>query len=288
MSWIDRDFPRTAELSDLVARVLGLNPGMLTGPGTNTYLVGHRRPILIDTGAGVPDYVPLFTEYLRRRGWARPELIVLTHRHRDHLGGIGHLGERFPGVPMAKMIFKDAGLPAGIQDLRDGQPVVGDGVTLIPVHTPGHASDHLCFYLREEQALFTGDLILGGSTTVIPDEDGDLGQYLDSLRRVQGLSPRRIYPAHGPVIDDAPGKIREYLDHRMLRERQILEALSHGARTIPEMVEVIYADVPVALHGHAAMSVHSHLKKLKQERRVSEEVVQGAPSRWTFFEMKAG
>jgi ribonuclease/clavin/mitogillin len=283
MSWIDPDFPRTAEPTDLVARVLGLNPGMFTGPGTNTYLVGRRHPILIDTGAGVPEYVPLFADYLDRRGFVRPERIVLTHRHRDHLGGVAQLGERFPGTPVAKMIWKDSDLPAGIQDLRDGQTVAGDDVTLIPVHTPGHASDHLCFFLPEEQALFTGDLVLGGSTTVIPDEDGDLGQYLDSLRRIQRLGARRIYPAHGPVIEDAPGKIQEYLDHRMLRERQILEALGAGRRTIPDMVKVIYADVAVALHGAAGMSVHSHLKKLKREGRVSEEVRPGAPSRWTLL-----
>jgi glyoxylase-like metal-dependent hydrolase (beta-lactamase superfamily II) len=280
MSWIDPDFPRTAEPTDLVGRVLGLNPGMLTGPGTNTYLVGRSHPVLIDTGAGVPEYLALFEAYLTRRGWPRPERIVLTHRHRDHMGGVAQLRGRFPGIPVSKMIFKDAGLPASIQDLRDGEPVAGDGVTLVPVHTPGHASDHLCYYMPEEQALFTGDLILGGSTTVIPDEDGDLAQYLDSLRRVQGLAVRRIYPAHGPVIEDAPGKIQEYLDHRMLRERQILEALGAGVRTIPDMVKAIYADVPVALHGHAAMSVHSHLKKLKQDGRVTEEVVAGAPSRW--------
>ena len=181
------------------------------------------------------------------------------------------------------MIWKDDGLPEGIRDLADSERVAGDGVTLIPVHTPGHASDHLCYYMPEEQALFTGDLILGGSTTVIPDEDGDLAQYLDSLRRVQALGARRIYPAHGPVIEDAPGKIQEYLDHRMLRERQILQALGAGARTIPDMVKVIYADVPAALHGHAAMSVHSHLKKLRQEARVSEQTADGAPSRWTLL-----
>ena len=281
MSWIDPDYPRTAEPTDLVGRVLGLNPGMFTGPGTNTYLVGRRHPILIDTGAGVPEYMPLFEDYLKRRGWSRPERIVLTHRHRDHLGGVAALSERFPGLPVAKMIWKDTDLPAGILDLRDGQTVVGDGVTLIPVHTPGHASDHLCFFMPEERALFTGDLILGGSTTVIPDEDGDLGQYLDSLRRVQGLGVRRIYPAHGPVIEDAPAKIEEYLDHRMLRERQILDALGNGTRTIPDMVKVIYADVEVALHAAAGMSVHSHLKKLKQKGRVSEKRLPGTPSHWT-------
>jgi glyoxylase-like metal-dependent hydrolase (beta-lactamase superfamily II) len=280
MSWIDPAFPTTATPSDLVGRVLGLNPGMMTGPGTNTYLVGRSHPILVDTGAGVAGYVPLFDDYLARRGWRRPERVILTHRHRDHLGGVAHLRERFPGLPVAKMIWKDADLPEGITDLRDGERVEGDGVTLVPVHTPGHASDHLCFYLPEERALFTGDLILAGSTTVIPEDDGDLGQYMDSLRRVQALGAERIYPAHGPVIEDAPAKIEEYIEHRLLRERQILDALGSGAATIPAMVKIIYAEVPTMLHGMAGQSVHSHLKKLKKEWRVIEEVVPGAAARW--------
>jgi len=280
MSWIDPDFPTTATPSELVGRVLGLNPGMMTGPGTNTYLVGRRRPILIDTGAGVEGYVPLFEQYLKHRGWRAPERIVLTHRHRDHLGGVRHLRERFPGLPVAKMIWKDVDLPENIADLRDGETVAGDDVTLVPVHTPGHASDHLCFYLPEERALFSGDLILNGSTTVIPEEDGDLGLYMDSLRRVQALGVERIYPAHGAVIEDAPAKIQEYIDHRLLRERQILDALGDGATTIPALVKRIYADVPVKLHAMAGQSVHSHLKKLKRDGRVTEAVVSGAPSRW--------
>jgi glyoxylase-like metal-dependent hydrolase (beta-lactamase superfamily II) len=282
MSWIDSEFPKTATPSDLVGRVLGLNPGMMTGPGTNTYLVGRRAPILIDTGAGMDGYVPLLDGYLAERGWPRPERVVLTHRHRDHLGGVGHLRERFPGLPVAKKIHRDSDLPDGIADLPDGARIEGDGVTLIAVYTPGHASDHLCFYLPEERALFTGDLILSGSTTVIPEEDGDLGQYLDSLRRVQALGAQRIYSAHGPVIDDAAAKIEEYIDHRMLRERQILGALGDGVATIPEMVKAIYAEVPTMLHKMAGQSVHSHLKKLKAEGRVEEQPVEGAPSRWRF------
>jgi glyoxylase-like metal-dependent hydrolase (beta-lactamase superfamily II) len=281
MSWIDPDFPKAATPTDLVGRVLGLNPGMMTGPGTNTYLVGRRDPILVDTGAGVPDYVSVLAGYLDSRGWARPSRILLTHRHRDHLGGVAHVRERFGSTRVSKMIWKDADLPEGTEDLRDGQATSGDGVTLIPVHTPGHASDHLCYYLPEERALFSGDLILNGSTSVIPDEDGDLGQYMASLRRVQALDIRRIYPAHGPVIEDGPAKIQEYIDHRLLRERQILDALGNGARTIPEMVKVIYAEVPEKLHAMAGQSMHSHLKKLAGEGRVVEERVMNAPSRWT-------
>ncbi len=280
MTWIDPSFPTTATPSDLVGRVLGLNPGMMTGPGTNTYLVGRRFPILIDTGAGVESYVPLFDRYLTERGWRRPERVVLTHRHRDHLGGVDHLRERFPGLPVAKMIKNDSGLPDGITDIADGERIEGDGVTLIAIHTPGHASDHLCFHLPEERALFTGDLILSGSTTVIPEEDGDLGLYMDSLRRVQALGVTRIYSAHGPVIEDAAARIQEYIDHRMLRERQILDALGGGVVTIPAMVKIIYAEVPEKLHAMAGQSVHSHLKKLKRDGRVAEEVLPGAPSRW--------
>jgi glyoxylase-like metal-dependent hydrolase (beta-lactamase superfamily II) len=280
MSWIDPAFPKTATPTPLVGRVLGLNPGLMTGPGTNTYLVGRRDPILIDTGAGAPDYLPLFERYLEERGWRQPSRIILTHRHRDHLGGVEQLRRRFAGLPVAKMIHRDEGLPDAVTDLRDGALIEGEGVTLTAVHTPGHASDHLCYYLREEKAVFTGDVILGGSTTVIPAEDGDLGDYLASLRRLQSLDVERIYPAHGPVIENAPAVIREYIDHRMEREGQILAALADGLDTIPAMVARIYAAVAPALHPVAAQSVHSHLKKLAREGRVRERPEAGAASRW--------
>ena len=280
MSWINPDFPRTATPSELVGRVLGLNPGMMTGPGTNTYLIGRRDPILLDTGAGVPDYVPLFERYMDERGWRQPSRVVLTHRHKDHLGGVEQLRTRYKGLRVAKMIYRDEGLPADVENLADGATIEGDGFTLVALHTPGHASDHLCYYLPEEKAVFTGDVVLGGSTTVIPSEDGDLLDYMNSLARLQSLDVRRIYPAHGPVIEDAQGKLTEYIEHRLLRERQILEALGDGLRTIPVMVERIYKDVPKSLHMMAGQSVASHLKKLAREGRVREHPDGTAPSRW--------
>src|SRR6266545_3897169 len=212
MSWIDPHFPKAATLSPLVGRVLGLNPGMMTGPGTNTYLIGRSDPILLDTGSGVPEYMTELQGYLAERDWTQPSRVVLTHRHRDHLGGVPHLRERYRGVHVGKMIHRDADLPEGVEDLRDGATIAGDGVTLRAIHTPGHASDHLCYYLAEENAVFTGDVVLGGSTTVIPAEDGDLLDYMSSLKRLQQLGVTRIYPAHGPVIEDAQGKLTEYIE----------------------------------------------------------------------------
>jgi glyoxylase-like metal-dependent hydrolase (beta-lactamase superfamily II) len=280
MAWMDTPIEKTATLSDLVGRVLGLNPSLFSGPGTNTYLVGRRDPILIDTGSGVDGYPALLASYLAERRWTQPARVILTHRHPDHLGGVGQLRDCYAGLRVSKMIHKDSGLPDAIEDLRDGETVEGDGVTLIPVYTPGHASDHLCYYLPEEKALFTGDVVLGGSTTIIPAGDGNLADYMASLHRLQALDVQRIYPAHGPVIEDGPGRIAEYIEHRMMRERQVLAALGDGLVTIPAMVERIYADVAKNLHAAAAQSVESHLRKLERDGRVKEHRIPNSPSRW--------
>jgi glyoxylase-like metal-dependent hydrolase (beta-lactamase superfamily II) len=210
--------------------------------------------------------------------------VLLTHRHKDHLGGVKDLRARFPGLPVAKRIHRDEDLPENIDDIRDGDVIQGDGVTLVAIATPGHASDHLCYYLPEEKAVFTGDVVLSGSTSVIPAGDGDLLDYMNSLKRLQRLDVRRIYSAHGPVIEDGPGRIAEYIEHRLMRERQILTALGDGFDTIPAMVKKIYAEVPEKLHMMAAQSVESHLKKLAREERVRETLVPDEPSLWRLRE----
>src|SRR6266446_408875 len=219
MPWIDPDFPKTATPSDLVGRVLGLNPGMMTGPGTNTYLVGGRDPILIDTGIGLPEYVPNLDGYLRERGWRQPSRVVLTHRHRDHIGGVAHLRERFGGLRVSKMIHRDAGLPDGIDDLRDGQDVHGDGVTLVPIYTPGHASDHLCYYLPEEKALFTGEegLLLG---QVVAQMIGGVAGRVDGHER----DAVAVHVLTVAQVVDPVGQAGIAMDH--LRDAQAAEALA--------------------------------------------------------------
>lgn len=261
-------FPTTARLTAKVRRVLGLNPGLMTGPGTNTYLVGERQPLLIDTGAGIAEYPSLLSGFVRTERLAEISRVLLSHRHRDHMGGVTDVRRLFPGVPVAKLIRNDPSLPVPMEPLEDGAVVAGEGVTLHALHTPGHASDHLCYYLEEERALFTGDLILGGTTTVIPPDDGDLGEYLASLRRLLDLPIQRIYPGHGPVIEPARPMIEGYIAHRLERERQIVEALRAGAETIPAIVARVYVEVDPALHPAAQLSVQSHLIKLERERRV--------------------
>jgi glyoxylase-like metal-dependent hydrolase (beta-lactamase superfamily II) len=260
--------PETARLTPLVGRVLGLNPGLMTGPGTNTYLVGARRPILLDTGAGMAGYIRLLMAFLGSEGLEDVSRVILTHRHVDHIGGVPDVRRAFPRVPVAKLVKNDASLPVSMESLADGAVIRGDGVTLRAIYTPGHASDHLCYYLEEERALFSGDLILGGSTTVIPPDDGDLADYLESLRRVLQLDVQRIYPAHGPVLEPARPVIEGYIAHRLERDVQILQAVSAGAETVADIVARVYREVAPALHPVARLSVLSHLHKLEREGRV--------------------
>jgi glyoxylase-like metal-dependent hydrolase (beta-lactamase superfamily II) len=267
--------PDWARLSPRVATVLGHNPGPFTGPGTNTYIVGTgRRPLLLDTGIGVPKWAENFPLGLREMSGAdQLDRIVLTHAHTDHIGGVKDAHRLLGSTPVLKRPWLGHDEPAGapITALGHGDEVAVEGATLRAVFTPGHAPDHLCYLLVEEKALFTGDVVLGAGTTIIPDETGDLGQYMDSLRRLLALDVEKIYPAHGPVITDAKRKLREYIAHRELRERQIAGALADGPLEITAIVKLIYTDVPAFLHPAAAQSVRSHLKKLRNEGLVVED-----------------
>jgi glyoxylase-like metal-dependent hydrolase (beta-lactamase superfamily II) len=227
---------------------------------------------LLDTGQGVAIYADLLETALKELSDSSElEQIVLTHAHIDHLGGVRQVKEKFGEMAVSKMPWAGHDAPAGaITEIGHDAVVETEGATLRAVFTPGHAPDHLCYVLEEERALFTGDVVLGAGTTVIPDDTGDLGQYMDSLRRLLELDLETIYPAHGPVIRNPKEKIREYIAHRELRERQILAALGDGPLEAMGIVKKIYVDVPEYLHPAAASSVRSHLKKLERESRVVE------------------
>ncbi len=266
--------PDVDEWSERVVVALGQNPGLFTGPGTNTYLVGTgRERILLDTGSGKADYLPVLASALERAGGVSIQEIVLTHGHPDHIGGAADVVGRFGPLRVSKRPRpgNDEHYPVELTPLADDAVVCTEGATLRALHTPGHACDHLCFLLEEEQAIFSGDNVLGVGTTLIPTQGGDLLAYMNSLERMLAERPSVIYPAHGPRIADGEAKIREYIDHRNERERQILDALDAGLSLVSEMVKRIYAAYPEALHAAAAVSVTSHLLKLEREGRVARE-----------------
>lgn len=208
-----------ARLSELVRVVLAPNPSPMTLEGTNTYIVGdERRVLVIDPG---PDADGHFGRVQNAIGGARVAGVFLTHWHPDHAEGADAFADL---VDSAVASFRE---PRTKRDLPlfDGEPSGADGLFLTPVHTPGHASDHLCYWLAQESALFTGDHVLGRGTTVIPFPDGDMGDYMSSLERLKAFPATRYYPGHGPVVDEPDKVLAEYIEHRLMRERQVVEAM---------------------------------------------------------------
>ncbi len=281
---IDLRLPDVDRWSDRVVVALGQNPGVFTGPGTHTYLIGTgKRRILLDTGQGRDAYLPVLDAALDQAGCEGIQEIVLTHGHEDHIGGAKSVIERYGALKVSKRPWAeiDERHEVAITPIGEGSVVRTEGATLRAIHAPGHAEDHLCFILEEEGALFSGDNVLGIGTTLSPSQGGDLLQYLDSLDRLLAQKPGVIYPAHGPLIRDGEAKIREYIAHRLEREDQILAALREGSLAVAEIVTRVYAGYPASLHWAAGETVGSHLRKLETEGRVTNAPDRDAePVRW--------
>jgi glyoxylase-like metal-dependent hydrolase (beta-lactamase superfamily II) len=246
------------------------NPGIMTLQGTNQYVVGKESVAVIDVALSADSNLDGILEQAEAMGAKRIEKILLTHIHADHCGGAVALKKR-SGAKLG--IHRSRAGYLGGEDFQysDNDRIsFGDG-DLHVLHTPGHESGHCCFYEAGERVLFSGDNILGYGTAVIRPPDGNMTEYLKSLERLLDYNIDLILPGHGPMVGKPQAKIKEYIEHRLMREKQVLEALRRDRNTIGGITEMIYVDVSTPLKRVAEFSVQAHLEKLVREGRVKQE-----------------
>jgi len=258
-------------LSDAVLRITAPNPGMMTGPGTNSYLVGRDELVLVDPGPESDAH----RDALLRAAGKRLKWILCTHTHLDHSPGARAIkaatGARLGGFATVPADGRQDPAFAPDRALRDGDCIEASGVRLQAIHTPGHASNHLCYLLEAEKLLFTGDHVMQGSTVVIAPPDGDMQAYLRSLKRLLALDLAAIAPGHGHVIATPHEEARRLVAHRLKREAKVIAAFAaRNPATLDELLPIVYADTAPRLHPVARRSLHAHLIKLERERRVTE------------------
>ncbi len=243
--------------------------------GTCLYLIGQQELVLVDTGnvdqAGSKAVIDYLLGHPKRGRLAR---ILITHTHRDHVGGLAEIIRQVEAAGAEPPIVHAH--PAGVEvlrrewrvtnalPLRDGQELKAEAACLRVLYTPGHCDDHICFYETGTAALFSGDLVVGKGTAWV----GDLVAALSSLRRVRALRPRLLCPGHGPMVPDATRRIRTYLAHRYLRERQVMRCVKQGLGTATEIADVVYPSLDPLLTKAAERNINAHLDKLRREGRV--------------------
>jgi glyoxylase-like metal-dependent hydrolase (beta-lactamase superfamily II) len=272
---------KVEQLEPLVRRVLAPNPSPFTYTGTETYIVGAAdRVAVIDPGPDESEHIAALLDAI---GSAKVEAILCTHTHRDHSPAAAPL-KAATGAPIIgcdRLALADDGPRADaafdtdyVPDrvLRDGDRVSGPDWTLVAVATPGHTSNHLCFALEESGALFTGDHVMGWSTSVVAPPDGDMAAYMASLEKLHCREDRVFYPAHGPQVDKPRQLVRGMIGHRRQRERQILKLMGEGLNAIADLVPRMYKGVDQRLWPAAGRSVLAHLIDLEQRGKVTRRL----------------
>ena len=266
-------------LSDRVRRVLAPNPGPFTFSGTQTYVVGNGTVAVIDPGPDDPAHLDAI---LAATVGERIAFIACTHTHRDHSPGAAPLKAKTGAavIGCAPLVLDDSGPRADAafdrayapdRVLADGETISGPDWTLAALATPGHTSNHLCLALPEEQALFTGDHVMGWSTTVVSPPDGDMAAYMASLALLMARDDSVYYPAHGDPVTKPQRFVRGLMGHRKQREGQILRLLEKGESEIPAMVAIMYKGLDPRLFPAAGRSVLAHLIDLRDRGMVTED-----------------
>ena len=289
------EYGKVAQLSPLVRRVVADNPGPFTYTGTGVYIVGTDEVCVIDPGPTSEAHMAAIDAALE--GLTVTHILV-THHHLDHSPLAAPLAAKHgckvygygiqSPLPENGEMRLEAGDDLSFQpdiEVADGDIIKGKDWTIEAIHTPGHTSNHMCYALAEENLLFSGDHIMGWSTTVISPPDGDMGDNLDSLQRVLERDFDIIWPTHGPAIKDVRTFVQSYIDHRFKREAQILDAISGGKSTIMEMVAAMYVDVDKRLHPAAAHSVLAHIIHMVKTGRV---LCDGNPSLRAAYSLPPG
>ena len=283
MSGVDAPYDMLEPLEPGIARLLAANPSPFTFTGTQSYLVGEAEVAVIDPGPDLPAHVDAIRAAL---GGRRLVAIVCTHTHRDHSPAARPLAMATgaPIIGCAPLSLDSVGPRADAsfdgdyrpdRVLEDGEAIEVDGIALTTVATPGHTSNHLCFAYRG--ALFTGDHVMGWSTSVVVPPDGDMGDYMASLDKLRVRDDRIYYPAHGPAVTKPQQLVRGMMGHRLQRERQILKRLAEGDRTVPEIVAAAYPGLDPRLVAAAGGSVSAHLLDLVRRGLVER----GEGETWT-------
>ena len=253
------------ELSPLVRRITAGNSSVFTGPGTNTYLVGKEEITVIDPGPAMPEHI----ENIAKACGDDIKQILVTHTHPDHSPGAKLLHQRTAAPVMGMYALhkqtQDKTFKAN-KVLEDGDEIREIEYTLKAIHTPGHASNHLCYLLEEEKMIFTGDHIMEGSTVVIGPPDGNMKQYIESLEKLKQFDISMIAPGHGNLMKDPKNVVDWIVSHRMFREKKVVDALTEFSKAnLDQLVEKVYDDVDERLHGIARASLLAHLNKLIEE-----------------------
>ncbi|MGB5720712.1 MAG: MBL fold metallo-hydrolase [Woeseiaceae bacterium] len=257
--------PPQSELAPGIRRLVAPNPSMMTGPGTNTYLFGTREIAVLDPGPVIESHLETIREYAA----AKIRWILVTHTHPDHSPAASMLaattGAELLGMPAPDGMHQDSTFKAD-RVLNDGDQLATEEFVLDVVHTPGHASNHLCYRHAGMNWLFTGDHVIDGSTVVIDPPDGNMKHYLQSLQRVKDLDCAALAPGHGEIINDPERLIDWIIEHRLEREAKVSAALAANPNLKPrELVPHVYKDVDKKLYGWAERSLLAHLLKLEDD-----------------------